>query len=394
MAVAASASGADPRPRNLAFDTPMAQEISAAVIGLDAWFDRMRQPGGYGGPVIHWWRDCLEYTGPGLDWRYEGVIIGYLNLWSASRDRIWLDKACQAGDDLIAGQLPSGNYRNSRFEQNPGTGGTPHEAACDLALIRLSTGLRSSDDPDWQKYSQAAERNLKQYFIARLWDPDVKSFRDDPITPSFVPNKAATLAEALLNLAWLTGDAVWADRYALPTLLAVIRHQEQGSRMVGGIYQNSFRNRRVPRFYPFYIARCIPGLIEGYRWCGEDYFVDSALQAAKFVLRYRYPDGSFPQVVYPNGKAYRYPQWVAGVGDLLRALELARGFGVEYDLEPSLHWLLAGRRADGAFCTAEGFERSNFLHNRPDPRNELAVCGWIDKAFRYLTSLVVLSPQT
>jgi hypothetical protein len=98
----------------------------------------MRGPGGYSGPVVHWWRDCLDYSGPGLDWRYEGIIIGYLNLWAATGEASWLAKARRAGDDLMNGQLPSGNFRNSCFELNPNTGGTPHEAACDLALLRLA----------------------------------------------------------------------------------------------------------------------------------------------------------------------------------------------------------------------------------------------------------------
>ena len=39
--------------------------------------------------------------------------------------------ACRAGDDLVQGQLTSGNYRNSCFELNPYTGGTPHVAIID-----------------------------------------------------------------------------------------------------------------------------------------------------------------------------------------------------------------------------------------------------------------------
>jgi hypothetical protein len=34
-----------------------------------------------------------------------------------------------------------------------------------------------------------------------------------------------------------------------------------------------------------------------------------------FVLRWRYEDGSFPQVVYSSGRVNRYPQWIAAVGD-------------------------------------------------------------------------------
>ena len=42
--------------------------INQAVVKIDFWLDSMRTPEGYGGPVAHWWQDCLQYTGvgPGL----------------------------------------------------------------------------------------------------------------------------------------------------------------------------------------------------------------------------------------------------------------------------------------------------------------------------------------
>ncbi len=51
------------------------------VHGVEAWLEGSRVEyagggGGYGGPVVHWWRDSLLFCGPGFDWRYEGVITG------------------------------------------------------------------------------------------------------------------------------------------------------------------------------------------------------------------------------------------------------------------------------------------------------------------------------
>ena len=102
--------------------------IVSAILGLDRWFDSLRvewPTPGYGGPVVHWWNHCLGYQGTGLDWRYEGIIAGYLALWERTDQRVWLDKAVRAGKDLVNGQLPDGSFRNSRFELNPGIGGTP-----------------------------------------------------------------------------------------------------------------------------------------------------------------------------------------------------------------------------------------------------------------------------
>lgn len=365
--------------------------IGQVVANLDSWLDTMRGTGGYGGPVSHWWQNCLDYGGSGLDWRYEGIVLGYLTLHARTGEAGWLAKARRAGDDLLRGQLANGSFRHSAFELNPATGGTPHEAACALALLHLARALRTVDPAGAASYLAAAEHNLRSFWIGQLWDERTQSFRDAPATPSFVPNKGATLAEALLMLAQLVGDTGLAERYALPTLKAVLSHQLRGGEGDGAIAQNSFGTRRVLKFFPYYVARCVPGLLEGYRWSGDRHLLDGALRAMGFVLRQRYEDGSFAQVVYPGGRRNRYPQWVAATGDILRAADMLRPHGLDADTETTLAWLLKGRRASGAIVTAYGFAEQS-RQGRPSPvaelRDLLPVCGWADKAFRYLAGLV------
>ncbi len=371
-------------------------EIGQAVAGLEAWFETMRQPGGYGGPVAHWWRDCLDYTGPGLDWRYEGIILGYLNLWAATGDGQWLAKARRAGDDLVAGQLPSGNYRNSEFELNPGTGGTPHEAAADLALLSLAEALRVHGETGWQVYLATAERNLRGYYIARLWDAERSAFRDHPAVPSFVPNKSATLVEALLKWSAVTGNEEWAEVYARPTLDTVLSHQVDGGVLDGAIAQYSHNGRLIHKYFPYYIARCVSGLVAGYQWNGKERWLEGAKRGMAFVLRQRRDDGSFPQVVYAGGQVNRYPQWIAATADILRAQDLLRPHGVDADSEPTRQWLLSGQMPSGAFRTAHGFASQAAGQRPPGPvpefRDLLPVCGWNDKAFRWLTQQVPNAP--
>ncbi|MGQ9494143.1 MAG: hypothetical protein ACUVR2_10320 [Anaerolineae bacterium] len=362
--------------------------IAEAVYSLEAWLETMRGPDGYTGPVAHWWRNCLQFTGAGLDWRYEGIIIGYLNLYKKTGDQRWLAKARCAGDDLVQGQLLTGNYRNSSFELNPYPGGTPHEAAGDLALLHLAETLREEDDSTWQNYLKAAERNLWEYYIGVLWDGKAHHFRDHPSIPSFVPNKAATLVEALHKLAEVMGDASWIELYAQPTLVAILVHQVRGGPFDGAIAQYSQNKHMEAKFFPYYIARCVPGLLAGYAHSKDERLLDAAWRAMSFILRWRYEDGSFPQVVYPSGRVNRYPQWVAAVGDILRAMALLKAYGYEVDPEPTRSWLLQGQEPSGAFRTAWGFA-SQATQRPPGPlpefRDLLPVCGWNDKAFRYLT---------
>jgi hypothetical protein len=365
-------------------------DARAAIQRWVVWLETMRAPEGYGGPVAHWWQNCLSFTGAGLDWRYEGIIHGCLNMHRHTDDPSWLATARRAGDDLLRGQLPDGRYRHSSFELNPYPAGTPHEAACDLALLRLAWAIRQHDDPAWRAYLDAARRNIMYVQMATLWDEQAQSFRDHPHIPSFVPNKAATLAEALCALAELSREELLIDRYALPTLEAVLAHQVRGGALDGAIHQYSQQGRKVAAFFPFYTARCVPGLLEGYAHTQDERWVDAALRAMRFVLRWQYDDGSFPQVVYMGGRVNRYPQWVAGTGDILRAMLLLQPYGLAADRKRSEAWLLSGWEPHGAVRTAHGFAAQASQRDPgalPEFRDLLPVVGWADKAFRYLSEV-------
>ncbi len=362
-----------------------------AIAKLDAWLNTMRGADGYGGPVAHWWQNCLHFAGAGLDWRYEGIILGYLNLHHKTGERKWLVKAKRASDDLLRGQLSTGTYRNSCFELNPNTGGTPHEAACDLALLYLAEALREQRDSSWRIYAESAEHNIRGYYLKALWDADAQSVRDHPHILSFVPNKAATWVEALVKLSELSGDGAWIELYALPTLEAVLAHQLQGGPMDGAICIYSQDGHMVHKFFPLYIARCVPGLVAGHLHSGQERFLEAARRAMAFVLHWRSEDGSYPQVIYAGGQVNRYPQWVAGVADILRAMHLLEPYGLDVGHSSSLEWLLRGQEPTGGFRTARGFASQASQRQPgtvPEFRDILPVCGWNDKAWRYLTEVV------
>lgn len=362
------------------------------VANLDSWLETMRGPDGYGGPVVHWWQNCLSFTGAGLDWRYEGIISGYLTLWKRTGQPVWLARASQAGDDLLRGQLPSGNFRHSSFEQNPYAGGTPHEAAADLGLLRLAAALRQDGRDGWQQYARAAETNLRCYYIDRLWDESAQAFRDSPNMPSLVPNKACTLVEALFAWGELCGLSEPIERYALPTLSAVATLQVKSpARLAGSIPQNTIRDAVVDACFPYYIARCIPALLRAYELDGDARRLDAAMAAAGFILRHVDGDGLLPQVLYSRG-ANRYPQWVAPLGDVLRAFDLLRLHGFAADACAMESTLRSGALPSGGVATARGFgaQISQRLHpgEPADFRDNIPVAGWVDKAFAWLAGRV------
>ncbi len=371
--------------------------LTQAVLKADAWLESMRSEGGYGGPVVHWWQNCLQFTGAGLDWRYEGVIVGYITLYEKTGQRVWLERAIRAGDDLVKGQLPSGNYSHSSFELNPYSGGTPHEAAADIGLLRLALKLRELDDPRADRYAETARRNLEDFFIQQHYDKDSGSFRDNKSQEAFVPNKACTLTEALFALSEYTGDDRYGALFALSTLNRVMEYQVDGDALLdGAVYQNRYKRQLVDLFMPYYVARCVPGLIDGYRWSSDERYLDAAQRALRWVMRHQLADGSFMQAVYAKGRSNRYQQWVAGVGDILRAARLMESYGVQTQFEASENWLMSGQLGSGGFKSAYGFGLQVSQREKaglPDFRDLLPVCGWTDKAFRYL-ALQLQSTET
>jgi hypothetical protein len=370
-----------------------ASSPAEAVLQLDAWFQRLRGGArGYGGPVSHWWHDSLVDCRPGYDWRYEGIVAGYLSLHQTTGVDAWLGRARQAGDDLLAAQLPSGHFRRSRFEQNPGVGGTPHEAAADTALLRLALALRKLDRGAAERYAEAAHRNLARAHVEELWDMEARAFRDRADTPSFVPNKACTLIEALGLLADITGDSAYLDEYAVPTAQVVLAHQIKcpGDRLDGAIAQSSTRGQIVAKYFPYYVARCVAGLLVVHRHTGDDRYADAALAAGRFVRRCRMGDGLYPQVVYADGRTNTYPRWVAPLGDVLLADAALAELGLK-PLPDGDRALLQALLPSGGIRTAEGFASQGSQRPPIEPaelRDILPVAGWVDKAFRYLASRV------
>lgn len=385
-------------------------EIDVAILQLDGWLESMRVHDpvtglrGYGGPVVHWWWQSLIYTGPGLDWRYEGIIAGYLTLWRRTSDSRWLDKAMRAGDDLVDGQLAGGHFSASAFELNPGTGGTPHEAANDVGLLLLAKELKNynsknikvgankldySHNHSWQDYLETAKRNLQKYYLNKLWDEESRSFRDNPIFDNFVPNKAATACEALFLLSEVLDDDCWVESYVLPNLNRILAYQVQdGGKLDGAIAQGSVKSARVEKYFPLYIARCIPALLRGYQWTNNEKYLNGAIRAMNFISQFASQNDVLPTVIYPNGQHNRYPSWIAPLGDILRVVDQMRQYGLVTDFSVLETRLLAGRDSRGGFKTATGFAgQSGVKHPLlPEVRDLFLVTGWCDKTFRYLSS--------
>jgi hypothetical protein len=361
------------------------ERTSQAIGRLHHWFETMRGPHGYGGPISHWWDSSLIYTGPMLDWRYEGIICGYLNLNRATGQAIWLDKALHAAADLLQGQRPDGQFWNSCFEFGPALGGTPHEAAADIALLKVAQTLRAAGASDWKRYLFAAERSIHEILIGRLWNG--RGFKEKPDQDWLVANKNATTLEALLLYQTLTGEAM--QQYIDGAARVVLDAQApSGPRAGAAIHVGTHKYQLT---FGIYTARCVNSLARlmaqqpraEYRRFIEHAvgYLGELIQSSGTLLGH-----------YRSGRPIAAPLWVSPSGELLRALLLAR----EYTSVPA-EWierltliLVEAQYPTGGIPTAVGFAalgKSQLFSGLAEFRDVLPVVGWCSMAFYALTMI-------
>jgi hypothetical protein len=286
---------------------------------------------------------------------------------------------------------------------NPGTLGTPHEAAASLGVIYAMPYLYR---PEFA--ASAVKRNVAN-LINKLWDPSADAFDDRPGVRSRVPNKLATMTVALIELAKLSGDAKLLP-YAKHALEDLLTYQVGSGANEGAVHQFAPECMAGDgRFFPYYNARCIPALLAGAQAFGDTKFQEAAANVLQFLKRTMNHDGSWPQIVYANGRRAEWPRWLAGSADILLGFHL---LGSKIP-EVALDRLLMSQLPSGGFATAEGFalrpevrrsiralrapiaNRSktsqlpaNVNSYIPDFRDLTPVVGWNDKVLRLLSNLL------
>jgi len=359
----------------------------ARIRAIDRWLETMRTARGYGGPVVHWWESCFGYTGAMADWRYEGIICGYLNLAKRLDDNQWLSKAERAANDLIRMQLPDGRFDRSSFQRGPIPGGTPHEAAVDVALLELALNLKEARHDSWRMYSEAARRNLEDYHIARLLTPH--GFIDQPGTSLVVSNKNATILESLLLAEEVCGSDY--GKYVNPAIDAVLRAQSTRPESLGG--DRHFGTPPHILATGIYTARSANAIARLYRRQNDERLREYLDLAVSFLRRLVSKRGTMFGFT-EKGTRISCPEMIAGSGDVLRTFityeELTKRSVPERDV--LLKSIMDSQKPNGSFPTARGFARLGReveWDGYDDLRDTLPVAGWIDKVFRALTMLDV-----
>jgi hypothetical protein len=360
----------------------MTVELAQTIACLDAWLDTMRNPRGYAGPVTHWWDSSLVYVGTMLDWRYEGIVCGYLNLYRKSDDIRWLQKGVRACSDLVAGQQLDGQFFNSSFERGPKTGGTPHEAAACIALLETAKVLNG--DPQAALFFQAAERNLSNQ-ITNLWKG--KGFWDQPENPILVANKNATILEALLLYQASSGRDM--QEYIQAAAGTILTAQIlAGARAGATVHRGTFDFQLS---FGIYTARCISAICRLMQVDPQLEYRRFVQKAVIYLLALIRTDGTILGH-YRDGRPIAAPIWIAPSGEILRALIDAQAW-VDVpgeSIQVLTRELTRSQLPSGGIPTGYGISHRGAMRpysGLPDFRDVLPVVGWCDKVFRALTLL-------
>lgn len=360
-------------------------KTATAVAHLDAWLETMRGESGYTGPVSHWWESNFLYTGALYDWRYEGIIDGYRELYLRTEQPIFLKRALRAADDILPHSLPDGRLRNSSFQFGAVRGGTPHEAAIDAALLKLVVTLNKLNLRTKSDYFEVVEANLEQYWFGVLWNG--RGFQDQPYNPVLVANKHGTLLEALLIYEELTGKDL--GQYIQACIKVILASQVAEGPQKGGTVHNGIGHSRLA--IPIYTARALNGLLSYYESRRDPEVLSSLRAGTEFVQRL-ITDWGVAWGVYGSGRLCLNPQFIAGAGDVLRflyrmhCLELA---DVEVSVRRLQTLIIEQQQPSGGLPTARGFVKKGLLgESTPELRDVISVVGWVDKSFRALTLLL------
>lgn len=361
------------------------QEISdlgMAIANVDDWLETMWGPSGYTGPIAHWWESNLLFTGPLYDWRYEGIIDGYRMLFQKTGQPKYLGKAIRAADAVVGALLPDGRYRNSSFQFGPVAGGTPHEAALDVALFLLASDLGDVDPERAQRYQEVGLKNIEKYWLGALWNG--KGFSDQPDNPVLVANKHGTLLEALAGAHLLNGP--W-KRCVDACVKVILSAQVLDGPQSGGTIHRGIGPSKLA--VPIYTARAMNGLLSLYEKDPRPEIKEAVLRSVPFFERTM---GSRGVVwgLYADGGYARFPEMIAGAGDVLRFMWRVQQLGWSVSVNGMVDQLLASilkcQQPSGAFPTGYGFARKG-RDREPmagDVRDVLPVVGWVDKTFRAL----------
>jgi hypothetical protein len=339
-----------------------ADPLAALWAWLASWLSR---DGGVNGPVVH--RADLKrmFAVHDTPWTQAAVISGLLHLYRRSGDDRWLAWAVRLGDAQCARQHADGYFRWAGHQDSRASLLVSNVLA-DCAVLDLAEALDGEE-----RYVEAAERNLREYVIAKLYRDELQGFAMAPFDyyagrDRFILNMNGVAIEALVRLDRLRET----DRHA--RLARTV-----GERILSLCDQNGlpYSDAEPQTHVPLYTGLALRGLPF---IAGSD---GVARAAVGFLGRMEDPETGLWYHKLEGGEVVHYPVFVAGAGIISNGL-----LDVGVEVEPER--LLRFQAPSGAIRNFVGYDHPDNGRRRGNGgdvwEDVFPTPNWNAQAFHFL----------
>jgi hypothetical protein len=358
-----------------------------SLYSLESWFETVRDREGYRGPAIGLRRSQLACCVPGYDWRYEGLLAGWIERHKASGDAFYLTRLKQDIAQIIGAQLGNGTFKNSHFTDGPFEGGMPHEPAMLNAAVKAAVYLEQNSLYNSSALKLCVGRYIDSYLIAYLWNKLLKTFNNWPFSEFEVysPYCVASVIELLSNYGkWQNCLEVYLPYISFAGESIIKTQCTEGSS--SGAFPTLSSGTKG--YSPFYTARCLCSLKILEELCDDRDYKKSFDMAESYIRDSALKQGGFCRLTFQDRKPMTTPLLLGAVSGILDAFKRASCLKTS-DLDQHMPLLMKEQSASGAFHTAVGFGKVSLPKEgaRRDFRDFFPVCGWNDKIFYLLSAL-------
>ena len=368
------------------------QTISEALSKQISWLQTWKtKAGAYNGYVVHRFDLKRMFKIHDTPWSQGPIINGYLNLYQKTKDDIWLQEAIQAADLQCKRLHKTGKYIYAGFEDDRFSS-LVHNSLANCALLDLAKVLidENDDEKAWE-YLKIVKENIDRYIIGVLWDGDFGAFKFSEIdyytsdVIRFVANMNSVTVESLIKLSSLTGETKY-QNYAIRVGEWMLTEQIKSSDLKsGGI---SYSNISPGYSVSIYTALAMRGLDDLYYLTKDQRYSEMMKNAANHLLNLIDPETKLFYHCILNEELLKYPQFVAGTGMILKALEDAeRLTGDKVNYQDVLNVILKKQLPNGGFSNFIGYRYKNGDRNEVW-EDEVPIMGWNAHIFEFLTRLI------
>lgn len=366
----------------------ISEALSKQIHWLLTW---KTKNGAYNGYVVHRYDLKRMLKIHDTPWSQAPIINGYLNLYQKTKDEMWLQEAIQAANLQCERLNKTGKYIYAGFEDDRFSS-LVHNSLANCALLNLVKVLiDEGTEEDAQKYMNIVKKNIDMYIIGVLWEDKFGAFKFSEIdyyTPDvtrFVVNMNSAAVESLIKLSILTGEKKYQD-YANRVGEWMLTEQIKSSDLENGGIKYSQAQPRV--LISIYTALAMSGIDDLYYLTKNNRYIEMMEDAAKHLINLIDPETKLFYHAIVNGKLVKYPQFIAGAGIILKALDDAeRLTGEKFDYQDSLNTILKKQLPNGGFPNFIGYRNKKIGENEVW-EDIVSVMGWNAHMFEFLTKIV------